>query len=736
MSHPVLHQHYSMQSLLSRKTGRRTYLARDLRNHTTVIVKVLLFGPDFTWEDLKLFEREASILKALSHPAIPQYLDSFEVDMESGKGFAFVQTHIQARSLQEWMQTGHKFSEAELKAIASQLLAILDYLHTRQPPVIHRDLKPSNVLLSEPSDRPTATPRSDDPGQVYLVDFGSVQTAAQGGTVTVVGTYGYMPPEQFGGRTTPASDLYSLGATLVYLLTGTHPADLPTRQGVIQFAADSLASEQFQTWLRYLIQPEISQRFPSAQGALEALHNDQWLSPDHPCPTQPRGSRILLTKTETELKLVIPPLRPRQKLIVICSMIWFTALACTPLLLGLWKLQAALWVSPLVLWGVLLIWVKNGYKLFAKMQLLIDESKIYFTWGWLGFKKKKSAPTQDITKLERLLLKIDHQEPSHPQVQYSGLQLWVGNECHSWNGFNLTQVELDWLAVELSEWLDLPLQISGSVISASPKHSDQTQIQKLNARSQASQNDLFTSPEPPNEFAKIIGMPVQSSSEGNCFSSVHSHSTQLKEIKARSPAPVNSTAICPDPPHKINRPANAQCFVDQDGEAIQISAPAGNGIILQVFICIVGVFLFIAGMMHGISITPVAALIAGIVSVILWNMGDRLGRQMRTTRIILQIDQQDISLWEKPRSGQLRCLKKTARSAIYKLQLVYTKSSSSQSCHVKVCTAATSSRQTEEFLIGNRSFWLPRREAEWLAHELSNWLKLPVTEVEVVNHGA
>ena len=74
-------------------------------------------------------------------------------------------------------------------------------------------------------------------GQVYLVDFGSVQTvlAAEGGTRTVVGTYGYMPPEQFGGRTVPASDLYSLGATLIYLVTGTHPADLPQKDFRIQF---------------------------------------------------------------------------------------------------------------------------------------------------------------------------------------------------------------------------------------------------------------------------------------------------------------------------------------------------------------------------------------------------------------------------------------------------------------------------------------------------------------------
>ena len=138
------------------------------------------------------------------------------------KGSRFVQSHIQARSLQDWVESGRSFSEAELKQIAKALLKILDYLHQRQPPVIHRDIKPSNILLGDRDDN-----NSD---ALYLIDFGSVQTAAHGGTVTVVGTYGYMPMEQFGGRAVPASDLYSLGATLAYLATGLHPADFTSKR--------------------------------------------------------------------------------------------------------------------------------------------------------------------------------------------------------------------------------------------------------------------------------------------------------------------------------------------------------------------------------------------------------------------------------------------------------------------------------------------------------------------------
>ncbi|MBW4463253.1 MAG: hypothetical protein KME47_23890 [Nodosilinea sp. WJT8-NPBG4] len=97
----ILHDRYQIQALLGRKPGRQTLLALDLKNQLPVVIKLLLFSPDFTWEDLKLFEREAETLKALDHPAIPQYLDFFEVEIEFGKSSALVQSYIEAHSLQQ-----------------------------------------------------------------------------------------------------------------------------------------------------------------------------------------------------------------------------------------------------------------------------------------------------------------------------------------------------------------------------------------------------------------------------------------------------------------------------------------------------------------------------------------------------------------------------------------------------------------------------------------------------------
>ena len=111
------------------------------------------------------------------------------------------------------------------------------------------------------------------------MDFGSVQTLAtqEGQTVTIVGTYGYMPPEQFSGRTVPASDLYSVGATLIALATGSHPADLPQTNLQIQFEAIAKFPPAFTSWLKQLIEPSLERRFASASTALAALNQlQQW----------------------------------------------------------------------------------------------------------------------------------------------------------------------------------------------------------------------------------------------------------------------------------------------------------------------------------------------------------------------------------------------------------------------------------------------------------------------------
>jgi serine/threonine protein kinase len=272
LSGEILADRYQCDRRLGKQAGRQTLLARDLKTQQQVVVKLLSFSSDFNWEDLKLFEREVETLKSLSHPAIPRYLDSFEIDTPNRKGFALVQTYIEAKSLQEYLSDGRTFSESEVKQLATALLDILAYLHQRQPPVIHRDIKPSNILLKNRS--------GNSVGEVYLVDFGAVQTLAtqQGKTVTVVGTYGYMPPEQFGGMAVPASDLYGLGATLIALITKQHPADLPQKDLQIEFEQFTQLTPGFTNWLKWMTHPSLERRPASVQIAKEVLEKPQTIN--------------------------------------------------------------------------------------------------------------------------------------------------------------------------------------------------------------------------------------------------------------------------------------------------------------------------------------------------------------------------------------------------------------------------------------------------------------------------
>ncbi len=307
----VLQQKYQLQRQLGRTAaGHQTWLAIDQNNQERVAIKFLAFSPQMAWEELKLFEREAQILKTLDHAYIPKYRDYFDVDKEIGHGvpwFALVQDYIPGLSLQELLETGQRFTETKIRQIAEQALEILIYLHQLNPCVLHRDLKPSNLILGE-----------DD--RIYLIDFGSVQAqgAVTGVTFTVVGTSGYAPLEQFWGRAVAASDLYALGATLIHLLTGISPADLPHKDSRIQFHDRVNVKPDLINWLEKITELPVEKRFETAVAAKQALRsgtfkyndgnrrNPKLLSNRRLRSVKPLYSPIEIHKGDRELNIRIP----------------------------------------------------------------------------------------------------------------------------------------------------------------------------------------------------------------------------------------------------------------------------------------------------------------------------------------------------------------------------------------------------------------------------------------------
>ncbi len=312
----VIQQRYCIVSLLRQNASQETYLAFDQTVQKEVILKALPMSGLSDWKSLDLFEREAKVLRHLKHPRIPQLIDSFHLETESSAVGYLITERIAGDSLAERIASGWKATEAVAIVIAKDLLQVLDYLHSFSPPVIHRDIKPSNLML-------------DAEDHVYLIDFGAVKNKLTD-EQTVVGTFGYMAPEQFSRQVVPASDLYALGVTLIELLSHCSPEEIPRQDLQLDYHALVNLSGGFKFWLDKMVEPTLSQRWPTATQALrhlEQLNNKAQVLSTSTQKTQPSPqgkiqpteleeiyaeapalTRIQVEKSKDELRIEIPPL--------------------------------------------------------------------------------------------------------------------------------------------------------------------------------------------------------------------------------------------------------------------------------------------------------------------------------------------------------------------------------------------------------------------------------------------
>jgi len=193
----------------NREGGRISYLATSINEQHQVVIKQFRFVQEnASWQGFKTYEREINILQTINHSRVPHYLDSFEtID-----GFCMVQEYKNAPSL----ATKKSLTPLDIKDILVSILEILVDLQGRIPPIIHRDIKPENILVAQDN-------------QAYLIDFGLARINNQELAMSsvIAGTPGFMPPEGLFNRPlTKGSDLYSLGATAIALLTHTPSAQL------------------------------------------------------------------------------------------------------------------------------------------------------------------------------------------------------------------------------------------------------------------------------------------------------------------------------------------------------------------------------------------------------------------------------------------------------------------------------------------------------------------------------
>ncbi len=260
----MLQERYQIVGPLGAGGFSSVYQARDMRFPQATklcAIKEMLISvadPQIRKLTIKSFEREASMLAMLNHPAIPDVSDYFT---EGNRSYLVLEL-IRGKDLQNWLEESKEPLDQETAlSWALQLSDALAYLHSQKPqPIVFRDMKPSNAML-------------DQFKNIRLIDFGIAKLFETGNKGTMIGTEGYSPPEQYRGESSPAGDVYALGATMHHLLTRKDPrleppftfAERPIRK------FNPGISPEFEAIIMRCLAYDPKDRYPNAQALKVAL---------------------------------------------------------------------------------------------------------------------------------------------------------------------------------------------------------------------------------------------------------------------------------------------------------------------------------------------------------------------------------------------------------------------------------------------------------------------------------
>lgn len=267
----IIRQYYVLRSLGRGGMGT-TYLAWDREkaaqqpnpsapvagnNNTLLVLKELNADMVQIAKARELFDREARTLKSLEHPGIPQFYDFF---VENGKKYLAMEL-IHGEDLEKRIYQRGPCTLSQAVEWMMQTCEVLQYLHTQRYPMIHRDIKPANLLVRHRDRR------------IVVIDFGAVKEL---GTPpgTRIGAEGYSAPEQDLGRPVPQSDLYAIGATLVFLLTGQQPSKFYQKQEQfyrLQLEGIPTITPQLRSVIERVTAPQARDRYQSAHQLALAL---------------------------------------------------------------------------------------------------------------------------------------------------------------------------------------------------------------------------------------------------------------------------------------------------------------------------------------------------------------------------------------------------------------------------------------------------------------------------------
>ncbi|MDZ8054297.1 MAG: protein kinase domain-containing protein [Aulosira sp. ZfuVER01] len=279
MTITLLNNRYQVIQVLGAGGFGETFLAEDthMPSRRRCVIKQLkpISNDPPTYQMIQQrFEREAATLEYLgkSSDQIPELYAYFS---ENGQ-FYLVQEWIHGQTLRDVVQAKGYESETVVREILLSLLPVLDYIHSKG--IIHRDIKPDNIILRSPDSKPV------------LIDFGAVKETIRSVVSSpglpaqsmVIGTPGYMPSEQALGRPVYATDIYSLGLTAIYLLTGKQPQELETDQQTGEILWQEYApniSVSLAKVLNQAIKPNAGDRYTTASKMLYALESASYIVP-------------------------------------------------------------------------------------------------------------------------------------------------------------------------------------------------------------------------------------------------------------------------------------------------------------------------------------------------------------------------------------------------------------------------------------------------------------------------
>ena len=264
----LLHGRYHLVKGLGKGGFGATFLAADLSlpGKPLCVIKQLrpnTDNPNFLSMARELFEREAKTLGRVgNHPQIPRLLDYFE----DRKQFYLIQEFVKGNNLQQEVKKNGVLDEAQTRQVLKEVLIILKDIH--QQKVIHRDIKPANII------------RREIDNKLVLIDFGvvknTVNTAAANQTALTafaVGTPGFAPPEQLAMRPVYASDVYALGVTCMYLMSGKAPKNMECDPitGDINWFKYVNISDSFAQIMTKMLEVAVKSRYKTAREVLDVL---------------------------------------------------------------------------------------------------------------------------------------------------------------------------------------------------------------------------------------------------------------------------------------------------------------------------------------------------------------------------------------------------------------------------------------------------------------------------------